>query len=319
MKAQKLRNWSSPVLLPRTPFAKSGAAAGAGPFLQPSKTSAPRPAHAETLDGLAHDARNVITGLMFYSELLSMPGVLNESHGHYAQDLESIVTCANRMLERIAESATASQPLPVRASAKSSASLPAVPVTNAAEELRHAQPLLTAIAGPAIKLSIATMPCAGQTALAVEDLTRIMVNLVRNAADAMPSGGRIRITAQYDDGASFHSAPPSHVLLTITDNGPGIPESLRAQIFDLGFTTRRHTGWPSPRRRGLGLSIVRNLVEAAGGSITASAVPSTGARFEIRLPLVSPDSAHVTSGTCATQPQSGFSADARGKGCIECQ
>lgn len=304
----------APILLPRTPFAKSGAAAGAGPFLHPSKTSAQRPQHSDTLDGLAHDARNVISGLMLYCELLSMPGVLNQSHGHYAQDLESIVARANRMLERIAETATASQPLPASSPANYNASLPAVPVTDAAEELRHAQPLLTAITGPAIKLSIATMPCAGQTALAVEDLTRILVNLVRNAADAMPSGGRIRITAQYGDGASFRSAPPSHILLTVTDSGPGIPEPLRAQIFDLGFTTRRNTDWPSPRRRGLGLSIIRNLVQAAGGSVQVHSAPGAGARFEVRLPLV-----EVTSGTCVTQSQSGFSAGARGKGCIECQ
>lgn len=293
-----------PVLLPRTPHTNSGAAAGAASFSHPS------PTHSDTLDGLAHDARNLISGLMLYCELLSTPGVLNKDHGHYAQDLESIVNRANRMLEKIAQTAAASQPFP----ASSSAALPAIPVTDAAEELRHAQPLLAAIAGPAIKLSIATMPCPGQTALAVEDLTRVLINLVRNAADAMPSGGRIRITAQYDDGASFSSAVPSHVLLTVTDNGPGIPESLRAQIFALGFTTRGQTGWSAPRRRGLGLSIVRNLVEAAGGSVIALAAPGAGARFEIRLPLLD-----VTSGMCARQPQSGFPADARGKGCIKCQ
>lgn len=304
---------AAPALPPHTPLAKSGAVAGAGPFSLPSSIP-PRqqphgtfaPTRSDTLDGLAHDARNVMSGLMLYCELLSTPGVLNENHGHYAQDLESIVSRANRMLEKLAQTATASQPLP----AGTSTPISAVPITDAAEELRHAQPLLAAIAGPAIKLSIATMPCAGQTALAVEDLTRVLVNLVRNAADAMPSGGRIRITAQFDDSTA---ATPSHILLTVTDNGPGIPESLRAQIFALGFTTRRQAGWPSPRRRGLGLSIVRNLVEAAGGSVTALAAPGAGARFEIRLPLVD-----VTSGMCAGQPQSGFAADARGKGCIEC-
>lgn len=267
---------------------------------------------SDQLDRLAHDARNVISGLMLYCELLSMPGVLNQKHGHFAQELEGIVSRANRMLERIAESATA---MPHKASA----ALPAVPVTDVADELRHAQPLLAAVAGPAIKLSLATMPCAGHIALAVEDLTRILVNLVRNASDAMPSGGHLRITAQYDDGVSFldpanAAASPSCVLISITDDGPGIPDALRDQIFDLGFTTRQQSGWPTPRRRGLGLNIVRNLVESAGGSIQVESAPGGGARFEIRLPL-----SEVTSGTCEAKPQSGFLTDARGKGCIECQ
>src|SRR6185437_8956510 len=117
-----------------------------------------------------------------------------------------------------------------------------VPVTDIAAELRHLQPLLTAIAGPAVRLSVATMPCPGRTSLAVEDLTRILINLVRNASDAMPGGGHVRITAQYQDGLSFAALPvensspapvpaPRAVLLTVSDDGPGVPEAVRQQVF----------------------------------------------------------------------------------------
>lgn len=324
-----------PANLPRfVPHINRGASAGAGPFSKPDSTTesviAPTSLLAESLDCLAHDARNVLSSLMLYSGLLAVPGVLHEQHSHYAQELEGIARSSAQILEKIVsaiegrganprapEAAPETPALPLATSAP----LPPVPVTDAAGELRHLQPLLAAIAGPAIKLSVATMPCIGRTTLAVEDLTRILVNLVRNAADAMPSGGHLRITAQYGDGFSFLDpgcgaafGSPHSILLTVSDDGPGIPESLRPHIFDLGFTTRDHKShWPTPRRRGLGLSIVRNLVIAAGGTVRA--VPSqTGARFEISLPIAEP----VTSGTYALPPQSAFPADSHATGCLEC-
>lgn len=264
---------------------------------------------------------------MLYCGLLAIPGVFHEQHSHYAQELEGIAKSSIQILEKILTRITTThrpagapekQTLPVA----SGVPLPVVPVTDAAGELRHLQPLLAAIAGPAVRLSVATMPCAGRTELAVEDLTRILVNLVRNAADAMPAGGHIRITAQYGDGFSFldhgyRSAfeLPRSVLLTMSDDGPGIPEALRSQIFDLGFTTREYQGdWPSPRRRGLGLSIVRNLVTAAGGTVRAVAAQARGARFEISLPIAE----SITSGTYAMPPNSAFTTDSSATGCLEC-
>jgi two-component system cell cycle sensor histidine kinase/response regulator CckA len=201
-------------------------------------------------------------------------------------------------------------------------------VTDIAAELRRLQPLLTAISGPAVRLSVATMPCPGRTSLAVEDLTRVLINLVRNASDAMPNGGHVRATAQYQDGLSFAALPcqdapaaaplprPRAVLLTVSDDGPGVPEAVQKQVFDLGFTTRRESGnWPTPHRRGLGLSIVRNLVESAGGSVKLTASHTGGACFEIVLPL----DGMVTSGTYCVPPTRAFSADSRRKGCIECE
>lgn len=327
----------SPVLLPLgLPPDKPGRKAGVGSFWTaphpvhqpaPLRVRAPEAAAGATnLDRLAHDARNVLAGLALYAELLAMPGVLNKQHGHYARELEGIVGSASRILEDVVQCAATEAAIPASPAAgnlpaTAATQLPAVAVTDAARELRHAQPLLAAIAGPAIRLSIATMPCAGKTALAIEDFTRVLVNLVRNAADAMTTGGHIRITAQYGDGLSFFHAPdsgqanpPACVVLAVTDNGPGIPEPLRPNVFDLGFTTHKSTGWPAPRRRGLGLNTVRTLVESAGGSVSVSAAPTGGACFEIRLPLL-----EVTSDTYAMRSGTTFSADAQEKGCIECQ
>src|SRR6185437_11585405 len=286
-----------PVTLPRfVPHTSTGAEAGAGTFLSDA------PANPESLSSLAHDARNVLSGLMLYSELLAAPGVLNAPHQHYARELQDIAASAARLIDKMAASPAPKPPARLLKFQEEPAlptatrvPLAPVPVTDAAADLRRLQPLLTAVAGPAVQLSVATMPCAGSTGLAVENLTRILINLVRNAADALPSGGHVRVTAQYGDGVSFFdggtSVPaPRSVLLTVSDDGPGIPESLREQVFELGFSTRakpatNNAGWPTPRRRGLGLSIVRNLVEAAGGAVRIAASHTGGARFEITLPL----------------------------------
>jgi two-component system sensor histidine kinase BaeS len=77
--------------------------------------------------------------------------------------------------------------------------------------------------------------------------------------------------------------------LTIEDSGPGIPRKALDQIFEAGYSTRSSGsstsgGWPATHR-GLGLSITRSIVEAAGGRIHAAHRAPMGARFEIELPV----------------------------------
>jgi len=296
---------------------------------QPSARTTNNSEDPEDINRLAHDARNIVSALTLFSELLSTPGVLKNKHSHRAQELQVIVNCATQIIDRMArakgpepppEAVTKNQALP-RTSPISSGASPAFPVTDTGAELLRLQPLLVAIAGPTVRLSIAAMPCPGRTALAVEDLSRILVNLVRNAVDAMPSRGSIRITAQYGDGVSFldhihaESEAPRSVLLTVADDGPGIPEPVRERIFDPGFTTREPwKSWPSRPGRGLGLSIVRSLVEEAGGTVRAAANLVRGARFEIAVPLLEP----IASDTYSTSLNSAFSTEERAKGCLEC-
>jgi two-component system sensor histidine kinase ChvG len=164
--------------------------------------------------------------------------------------------------------------------------MPSVPIENLAAELLANHNLLAALAGPTIVLTVDVDGGARQVRLTGEDLTRMLVNLVKNASEAMPAGGRIQI--ELSELAAAEGAAEA-LLLRIEDNGPGIPGEALDEVFSSGYTTRGRAAeargsWPVIHR-GLGLAITRSMVEAAGGRITASNRAQGGARFEIELPV----------------------------------
>jgi signal transduction histidine kinase len=97
------------------------------------------------------------------------------------------------------------------------------------------------------------------------------MNLMLNAVQAMPEGGRLRVSTARHGG---------FVELTIEDSGAGIPIHLFDRIWDPFFTTK-----PVGKGTGLGLSVTRRVVERNGGSIRAENVPGGGARFIVLLPI----------------------------------
>lgn len=261
--------------------------------------------HAVTLPGaggnnlaeVAHDARNMVTALALYCELLQEPGVLNESFRHYAGELRLVTAASRRLVDKLA---TLDERILALALDRSQAPLneallavtgtgspcrelaPADPILNLAAEVRRLRTLLTALAGPQIKLE---MVCeGGESAVHItgDDLTRIMVNLVKNAAEAMGAGGRIWIRT----GVAGHIAGvPTVVRLSVEDEGPGVPAELLDSIFEPGFTTHRTDVEADSGARGLGLSITRSLVEGVGGTIHATRRMPTGTSIQIHLPV----------------------------------
>lgn len=124
-----------------------------------------------------------------------------------------------------------------------------------------------------ITLELAVPADLPEVALDEAQLRQALLNLIRNAREAMSPGGRLIITAAPAVGGG--------VELTIDDTGPGIDESVRASIFDPFFTTKQ-------RGTGLGLAITREIIEAHAGSIGCIARPSGGTRFIIHLPSAEP-------------------------------
>jgi signal transduction histidine kinase len=279
----------------------------------------------ETLAEVAHDARNMVTALGLYCDLLEEPGVLASPFAHYGNELRLVAAASRRLVEKLVEldhqeavgtepgttAALGSGPLgssPLGSNIDTGAwypipslpasnprsqpqrnrlwdLMPAEPIGNLAEEVVANRNLLSSLAGPAVALTVDTEAGALPVRLTGEDLTRVLINLIKNAAEALSAGGRILINLRERRAAADGS---NWLTLTVEDNGPGIPEQALEKIFESGYTVPAagvpaNTGWPSTHR-GLGLAITRSIVEAAGGRISAANRAQGGARFEIELP-----------------------------------
>ncbi|HYE89098.1 MAG TPA: ATP-binding protein, partial [Vicinamibacterales bacterium] len=105
-------------------------------------------------------------------------------------------------------------------------------------------------------------------------MEQVILNLVINARDAMPGGGRITIaTSNVEDAAR-----QPFVELSVADTGVGMDAETRAKIFEPFFTTKGLRG------TGLGLATVYGIVKQSGGDITCESEPGLGTRFRLRLP-----------------------------------
>ncbi|HOW76919.1 MAG TPA: HDOD domain-containing protein [Candidatus Competibacteraceae bacterium] len=114
-------------------------------------------------------------------------------------------------------------------------------------------------------------------------LRQILLNLVRNAAEVLKEGGCITVTTQ--DGINLHGC--RYLEIAVADNGPGLPEALLTQLFQPVATAK------GEEHAGLGLSIVKNLVEALDGQVGYRPNPGGGAVFLALLPhTVSLGNAH---------------------------
>jgi two-component system, LuxR family, sensor kinase FixL len=100
-------------------------------------------------------------------------------------------------------------------------------------------------------------------------LKRVLINLVTNAVQAMPSGGDLNLKMQVD--------PQGQVSVTVQDTGVGIPDRIKSQIFTPLFTTK-------PRGQGFGLAVCKRVIEAHGGTITFDSIEGRGAKFIIQFP-----------------------------------
>jgi signal transduction histidine kinase len=234
--------------------------------------------------GLAHDAGNLFAALGLYCDLLSAPGVLRPEHQHYVTELRQLAERSDRLVHNLLASSTAPGPVATPTG-------PAAP--NAAQVLREIEPLLAAVAGRSATVSVKAPRSLATPPLPAETLERILVNLVRNAAQAIelagprPFGGYIRISL---------ATIASHLRLTVEDNGPGMPVTTAA-----AFLSPKPL--PAGARHGLGHRIIHDLVSSSGGTLSLRVRPGRGTIISIQWPVptaLRPDHPE-TAGATATR------------------
>jgi PAS domain S-box-containing protein len=150
------------------------------------------------------------------------------------------------------------------------------------------QKMLRRLIGERIELVAQLAPDLARVRADRSQVEQVIVNLVVNARDAMPRGGRVtvhthNVTIDARNGAAVQSLPPgSYAALTVEDTGEGIAPEIHERIFEPFFTTK-----PVGRGTGLGLATVYGIVKQSGGDIQVQSAPARGARFTVLLPTSS--------------------------------
>lgn len=218
--------------------------------------------------GIAHDFNNLLTAIMGYSELI----LRRLSDGDpMRQDAEEINKAGQRAssLTRQLLAFSRKQVLQPRV----------LDLNSVVSEL---QKMLTRSIGEDIELVAKLAPGLGCVQADPGHIEQVIVNLVVNARDAMPSGGVLTIqTANIDTGDERPSVIPSrqYVLLSVSDTGCGISDDVQSRIFEPFFTTK-----DAGKGTGLGLATVYGIVEQWGGRILVDSELGKGATFRILLP-----------------------------------
>jgi two-component system cell cycle sensor histidine kinase/response regulator CckA len=154
-----------------------------------------------------------------------------------------------------------------------------------ADVVHGMETMLRRLMGPEIELAIVNGSEPVELVADTGHIEQVVLNLVVNARDAMPQGGRITVTldqVELDETAAaaiVDAKPGRYGRLTIADTGTGMDEQTLARVFEPFFTTK-----PQGKGTGLGLSIVYGIVKQNGGWITVKSEPGRGATFVIYLP-----------------------------------
>ena len=221
--------------------------------------------------GIAHDFNNILTAILGTSDL--MLDDLPPEHPVRA-DVEEVRRAALRAAELTRQLLAYSRR---QVLAPSRIDLNAV--------VAGVEPMLRRLIGADVELVTALAPDLPAVKADAGQIEQVVLNLVVNARDAMPHGGRVRIATDVVDlDPASASRPPTlapgrYVQLAVTDSGVGMGPEIRAHLFEPFFTTKE-----IGKGTGLGLATVYGIVDQSGGTVTVDTAPGRGTTMRILLP-----------------------------------
>jgi hypothetical protein len=221
--------------------------------------------------GVAHDFNNILAVILANSEM-----AIEQLGDHpVIEDLREIEAAALRAagLTRQLLTFSRQQPREVKTVALNSVVI-------------NLEKMLSRIVGEDIGLSAVLSPQLGSISADIGQLEQVVMNLVVNARDAMPNGGRLSIetsNVELDElaAAPCGVSPGRYVMLAIRDTGCGMSAATRSRIFEPFFTTK-----PVGKGTGLGLSTVFGIVKHSQGAIAVTSELGVGTTFRVYLPRV---------------------------------
>ena len=221
--------------------------------------------------GVVHDFNNLLTGVMLYSDLLLSSLDARDCRRRYADEIRTAVIQAAGLIGQLLVFA--------RPQAASTGLLSLNEITVAMRDL------LDRLIGADIELELQLDPDLALVSVDQAQAQQVLLNLVLNARDALPDGGRITIeTSNCRFQPLAGSAAPAFpcVLLVVGDNGQGMSAETRQRLFEPFFTTKN-----AGQGTGLGLTTVRSIVTTHRGLIHFESEPGRGTRVLILLPRAS--------------------------------
>ncbi|MFO0925014.1 MAG: PAS domain S-box protein [Pirellulales bacterium] len=232
--------------------------------------------------GIAHDFNNLLTVISGYSDLLHNDWNGSDSpHFRYITSIRDAAGRAARLTKQLLEF--------------SRQSLPNFQVLDLNAQIAQSEEILRRLAGEDVDFSTILRSDIGSVRIDPDQLNQILLNLVVNARDAMPRGGKLTIetdTIHLDqDYINTHLSirAGNYVLLAISDNGTGMSSDVRSRVFEPFFTTK-----PKGKGTGLGLAVVHGIVQQSQGQIAAYSEPGIGTTIKIYLPSLSTENHRST-------------------------
>jgi signal transduction histidine kinase len=223
--------------------------------------------------GVAHDFNNILAVIIGYSDLMKEELGTEHATYKYVEEIRHAAEHATGLTRQLLIFSRKQEIQPV--------------VLDLNDVLKDLDKMLHRLIDEHVELTLELEKEIGRIKADPGQVGQVLMNLVVNARDAMPNGGRLTITTRnvtVDENYSRNGTElPSgnYVMLSVSDTGCGMTDNIKAHLFEAFFTTK-----PKGKGTGLGLVTCQTIVKQSGGFIAVHSEPGKGATFEIYFPQV---------------------------------